>query len=105
VAFASSLDHIGPFGRTVADAAALLEAIAGRDEMDATSASAPVPSYQAALNGDVRGMKLGLPKEYFAGLASETGDRQVAVTANYDAPGEPWEVLGRLVWAGYCGSS
>jgi D-alanyl-D-alanine carboxypeptidase len=38
-------------------------------------------------------------------LASEIGDRQVVVTANYDAPGEPWEVLGRLVWAGYCGSS
>ena len=74
VAFASSLDHIGPFARNVRDSAALLEAIAGRDEMDATSASAPVPNYAGAMTGDVRGMKIGLPKEYFAGLASETGD-------------------------------
>lgn len=74
VAFASSLDHIGPFGRNVADAAALLRAIAGRDEMDSTSAFAPVDDYAAAMNGSVRGLKIGLPKEYFAGLASETGD-------------------------------
>jgi aspartyl-tRNA(Asn)/glutamyl-tRNA(Gln) amidotransferase subunit A len=74
VAFASSLDHIGPFGRTVSDAAALLQAIAGRDEMDSTSAFAPVPDYRAAITGDVRGLKIGLPKEYFAGLASATGD-------------------------------
>jgi aspartyl-tRNA(Asn)/glutamyl-tRNA(Gln) amidotransferase subunit A len=74
VAFASSLDHIGPFARNVSDAATLLQVIAGRDEMDATSAEAPVPDYHAALTGDVRGLKIGLPKEYFAGLASGTGD-------------------------------
>lgn len=80
VAFASSLDHIGPFGRNVADAAALLRAIAGRDEMDSTSAAAPVGDYAAAMAQDVKGLKIGLPKEYFAGLASETGDRiQAAV--------------------------
>jgi len=73
-AFASSLDHIGPFGRNVHDAATLLGVIAGRDEMDSTSAAAPVPDYAAALDEPVRGMKLGLPKEYFDGLASETGD-------------------------------
>ncbi|MFN0165183.1 MAG: Asp-tRNA(Asn)/Glu-tRNA(Gln) amidotransferase subunit GatA [Bryobacteraceae bacterium] len=72
VAFASSLDHIGPFGRTVKDSATLLEVIAGRDEMDSTSAEAPVPGYAAAVDGDVRGMKIGLPKEYFQGLASGT---------------------------------
>lgn len=72
-AFASSLDHIGPFARSVRDAAALLKVIAGRDEMDATSASAPVPDYTAALDGNVRGMKIGLPREYFDGLESETG--------------------------------
>lgn len=72
-AFASSLDHIGPFARTVADAATLLQVIAGRDEMDSTSAAAPVEDYGKALTGDVRGMKIGLPKEYFSGLASETG--------------------------------
>ncbi len=74
VAFASSLDHIGPFGRTVKDAATLLEVTAGRDEMDSTSAEAPVPDLAAALDVGVRGMKIGLPKEYFQGLASETGD-------------------------------
>ncbi len=73
VAFASSLDHIGPFGRTVEDTATLLEVIAGRDPMDSTSAEAPVPSYKAAMTGDPRGVRIGVPKEYFAGLASETG--------------------------------
>jgi aspartyl-tRNA(Asn)/glutamyl-tRNA(Gln) amidotransferase subunit A len=71
-AFASSLDHIGPFGKTVRDAAKLLEVIAGRDPMDSTSAAAPVPDYSAALTGDVRGMKVGMPKEFFEGLAAET---------------------------------
>jgi aspartyl-tRNA(Asn)/glutamyl-tRNA(Gln) amidotransferase subunit A len=75
VAFASSLDHIGPFGRTVRDAAVLLGAIAGRDELDATSAFAPVPDYQAALDAPVKGMKIGLPREYFEGLRAEVGDR------------------------------
>ncbi|HUS07053.1 MAG TPA: Asp-tRNA(Asn)/Glu-tRNA(Gln) amidotransferase subunit GatA [Bryobacteraceae bacterium] len=73
-AFASSLDHVGPFARNVRDAATLLEVIAGRDPMDSTSAAAPVPAYQALMTGDVRGMKIGLPEEYFKGLASETGD-------------------------------
>lgn len=73
-AFASSLDHIGPLGRSVRDAAALLEVIAGRDEMDSTSAFAPVPSYFAAMDGRVDGVRVGLPKEYFKGLESESGD-------------------------------
>src|SRR5580765_6036349 len=68
-AFASSLDHIGPFARTVRNAARLLGVIAGRDECDATSAGAPVPDYAALLNGDVRGVKIGVPKEWFEGLA------------------------------------
>ncbi|MCX6625945.1 MAG: amidase family protein, partial [Acidobacteria bacterium] len=72
-AFASSLDHIGPFGRNVHDTALLLQVIAGRDEADATSALAPVPDYTAELAQPVKGMTLGLPREYFAGLASETG--------------------------------
>ncbi|MDX2153133.1 MAG: Asp-tRNA(Asn)/Glu-tRNA(Gln) amidotransferase subunit GatA [Bryobacteraceae bacterium] len=78
IAFASSLDHIGPFGRTVEDAAVLLQVIAGRDPRDATSAFAPVDDYRQAITSDVRGMKIGLPKEYFAGLAPETGDRIAA---------------------------
>jgi aspartyl-tRNA(Asn)/glutamyl-tRNA(Gln) amidotransferase subunit A len=74
VAFASSLDHIGPFGRTVRDAALLLQIIAGRDENDSTSAFAPVPDYLSQLDANIRGTKIGLPREYFEGLASETGD-------------------------------
>src|SRR3954447_23094812 len=73
-AFASSLDHIGPFARNVRDAATLLRTIAGRDPLDATSAAAPVDDYLAAMDGNVRGMKIGLPKEYFKELTSETGD-------------------------------
>jgi aspartyl-tRNA(Asn)/glutamyl-tRNA(Gln) amidotransferase subunit A len=73
-AFASSLDHIGPFGRSVADAAAVLQVMAGRDPQDATSADAPVPDYAAQLDGSVKGLKLGLPREYLKDLTSETGD-------------------------------
>src|SRR3984957_21153059 len=62
-AFASSLDHIGPFSRTVKDAATLLRVIAGCDTCDATSAEAPVPNYAALLDGNVKGLKLGLPRE------------------------------------------
>jgi aspartyl-tRNA(Asn)/glutamyl-tRNA(Gln) amidotransferase subunit A len=75
VAFASSLDHIGPFARTVRDSAQLLETMAGRDHCDATSAFAPVPRYTAQLDGEVAGTRIGLPREYFEGLASESGDR------------------------------
>jgi aspartyl-tRNA(Asn)/glutamyl-tRNA(Gln) amidotransferase subunit A len=73
-AFASSLDHIGPLARNVKDAARLLQVIAGRDPADSTSAFAPVPDYPAEVGQDVRGMKIGLPREYFKGLAGETGD-------------------------------
>src|ERR1700736_2938721 len=65
VAFASSLDHIGPFAHNVRDAATLLQVIAGHDPLDSTSAAAPVPDYLAVLDGNVKGMKLGVPKEYF----------------------------------------
>lgn len=74
VAFASSLDHIGPFARNVRDAALLLKVIAGRDEMDSTSAFAPVEDYPAALGGPVSGVRVGLPREYFEGLPEETGE-------------------------------
>jgi aspartyl-tRNA(Asn)/glutamyl-tRNA(Gln) amidotransferase subunit A len=75
VAFASSLDHIGPFGKTVRDTALLLETMAGRDECDSTSAFAPVPSYMGQLDGKITGLKIGLPREYFEGLQGESGDR------------------------------
>jgi aspartyl-tRNA(Asn)/glutamyl-tRNA(Gln) amidotransferase subunit A len=93
VAFASSLDHIGPFARNVKDAATLLGVIAGRDPADSTSASAPVPDYASALTGDVRGKKIGLPREYFAGLASDTGDVIDAAVKTLQALGcEPVEI-------------
>jgi aspartyl-tRNA(Asn)/glutamyl-tRNA(Gln) amidotransferase subunit A len=72
-AFASSLDHIGPLARTVKDAATLLGAIAGRDLADSTSADAPVPDYAASLDGRVQGLRVGLPREYWKDLTSETG--------------------------------
>src|SRR2546423_12332551 len=65
VAFASSLDQVGPITRTVADAALVLEVIAGFDPRDGTSLDVPVPKYTDALTGDVSGLKIGLPKEYF----------------------------------------
>ncbi len=65
VAFASSLDQIGPFARTAADCALLLGAIAGHDPRDATSLPDPVPDYLAQLDGDLRGLRVGVPREYF----------------------------------------
>ncbi|MFA6543371.1 MAG: Asp-tRNA(Asn)/Glu-tRNA(Gln) amidotransferase subunit GatA [Limisphaerales bacterium] len=67
VAFASSLDQIGPFTKDVRDAATLLEVISGHDRRDATSIPQPVPGYTKALTGDVKGLRLGLPKEYMVG--------------------------------------
>lgn len=64
VAFASSLDQAGPITRTVRDAAIMLEHMAGHDAMDTTSVDLPVPHYEAALTGDIRGMRIGIPKEY-----------------------------------------
>jgi len=65
MAFASSMDQIGPFGKSVSDVAHLLNIIAGQDEYDATSMNIPVPDYRKSLNKDIKGIKIGLPKEYF----------------------------------------
>ena len=74
VAFASSLDHIGPFSRTVKDSALLLGTVAGPDPLDSTAASAPVPDYAGELNAQVRGLKIGIPKEYYGeGLENAVG--------------------------------
>jgi aspartyl-tRNA(Asn)/glutamyl-tRNA(Gln) amidotransferase subunit A len=74
VAFASSLDHIGPLARNVRDAATVLEVIAGRDPLDSTSAGAPVPNYAGQLDRDLRGMRLGVPVEYMKHATGETAD-------------------------------
>ena len=65
IAFASSLDQIGPMTRDVADAAVLLQSIAGHDPRDSTSSQKPVPDYLSSLQRGVKGMRLGVPKEYF----------------------------------------
>jgi aspartyl-tRNA(Asn)/glutamyl-tRNA(Gln) amidotransferase subunit A len=65
IAFASSLDQIGPFTRTVEDAAILLGAVAGHDPQDSTSLDVHVPDYRAALRDDLRGLRIGVPAEYF----------------------------------------
>jgi aspartyl-tRNA(Asn)/glutamyl-tRNA(Gln) amidotransferase subunit A len=67
VAFASSLDQIGPFTKDVRDAATMLGVMSGHDPRDSTSVPQPVPDYAAALTGDIQGLKLGLPKEYLIG--------------------------------------
>ncbi len=65
IAFASSLDRIGPFANTVSDVAAILAVIAGRDSADSTCVPVPVPDYSIGLSGSVRGLRIGIPKEYF----------------------------------------
>jgi aspartyl-tRNA(Asn)/glutamyl-tRNA(Gln) amidotransferase subunit A len=87
VAFASSLDHIGPFSRNVRDSATLLEVMSGRDPLDSTSAAAPVPGYTAGLDGDVRGMKIGVPVEYMKHATGETADRVAEAIAKLRALG------------------
>ena len=74
VAFASSLDQIGPFSLTVRDAALALQVMAGRDELDATSSSEPVPDYQTALRTDCKGLRVGVVRSYF----DECPNRDVA---------------------------
>jgi aspartyl-tRNA(Asn)/glutamyl-tRNA(Gln) amidotransferase subunit A len=82
VAYASSLDQIGPFGRRVEDCAMLLNVIGGHDRLDTTSADLKKPDFLDALNGGIKGMKIGLPKEYFIeGLDSQVKDKVIkAVT-------------------------
>jgi len=65
IAFASSLDQIGPFARSVEDAALVLQVIAGADPMDSTSVNAPVPDYRAELARGIDGLRIGIPDEYF----------------------------------------
>ncbi|MGH9394352.1 MAG: Asp-tRNA(Asn)/Glu-tRNA(Gln) amidotransferase subunit GatA [Terriglobales bacterium] len=80
-AFASSLDHVGPLARSARDAAHVLQAIAGRDPLDATSAPAPVPDYLAALQRPLRPLRLGLPREVFSAAGVEPGVRDAVQDA------------------------
>ena len=65
IAYASSLDQVGPFARTVRDAAIMLRSLAGVDPSDSTCSARPVPDYERALTGDVAGLRIGVPKEFF----------------------------------------
>ncbi len=82
VAFASSLDQIGPFGRDVRDVALLLGAVAGHDPADATSRPAEVPDFEAALVPDCRGLRLGVPREFLA--AGVSPEVRAAIAAAVD---------------------
>jgi aspartyl-tRNA(Asn)/glutamyl-tRNA(Gln) amidotransferase subunit A len=82
IAYGSSLDQVGVFGRGVADVASVLQVMAGHDPMDSTSLPAPVPAYLSALTGDISGMRVGIPQEYFIeGLQTEV---EAAVRAAID---------------------
>ncbi|HEX2570328.1 MAG TPA: Asp-tRNA(Asn)/Glu-tRNA(Gln) amidotransferase subunit GatA [Polyangia bacterium] len=90
VAFASSLDQVGPLGRTALDCALALEVIAGRDPLDATSIDLPVPRYRDATRAPVSiaGLRIGVPEEFFAtGLDPEVGERVRAAIAQLEALG------------------
>ncbi|MDD4319191.1 MAG: Asp-tRNA(Asn)/Glu-tRNA(Gln) amidotransferase subunit GatA [Candidatus Peribacteraceae bacterium] len=81
MSMASSLDTIGTLAKTVEDAALVLQAIAGKDPLDATTGDAPVPDYRAALSKGVKGLKIGLPKEYFIDGMSEDVEKAVRAAA------------------------
>lgn len=88
VAFASSLDQIGPLTKDVTDCAMVLNAIAGHDEMDSTSLDVQLPDYTKALTGEVRGLKIGLPKEYLGdGTHPDVKAAVLAAAKQYEAMG------------------
>ena len=102
IAYGSSFDQAGPFARNVEDVARLLAVIAGHDQLDSTSMPEAVPDYVAALAGDIRGLKIGLPREYFAeGLQPEVEAALRSAAALFEAMGaETREV--RFRHAEYC---
>lgn len=88
VAFASSLDQIGPFGRCVSDVAMLYSAICGGDPMDATSAKRDYPNFYEALNPSVQGIRVGIPKEYFGeGVTPQVREKVMAAAHLLEANG------------------
>ncbi|MGE7607812.1 Asp-tRNA(Asn)/Glu-tRNA(Gln) amidotransferase subunit GatA [Peribacillus frigoritolerans] len=92
VAFASSLDQIGPVTRTVEDNAYLLEAISGVDPMDSTSANVDVPNFVNSLTGDVRGLKIAVPKEYLGeGVGEEARNSVLEALKVLEGLGAQWE--------------
>jgi aspartyl-tRNA(Asn)/glutamyl-tRNA(Gln) amidotransferase subunit A len=88
IAYASSLDQVGPFAKTVRDAAILMRDLAGVDPYDSTCSARPVPDYEAALTGDIKGMRIGAPREYFVeGMAPEVETAVRAALKQYESLG------------------
>jgi len=88
IAYASSLDQVGPFAKTVRDAAILLRSLAGADPADSTCSTRPVPDYERALNGEVKGLRIGVPKEYFVeGMQPEVEGAVRAALRHYESMG------------------
>ncbi|HET7615659.1 MAG TPA: Asp-tRNA(Asn)/Glu-tRNA(Gln) amidotransferase subunit GatA [Bacillales bacterium] len=92
ISFASSLDQIGPISQTVEDNAYLLQVIAGHDKMDSTSANVDVPDYLSSLTGDVKGLKIAVPKEYLGeGVQPEVKERIEESLEKLESLGATWE--------------
>jgi aspartyl-tRNA(Asn)/glutamyl-tRNA(Gln) amidotransferase subunit A len=88
IAFASSLDQVGPFTHDIADAALMMEVLSGHDKRDSTSVDKPVPQYTKTLNDPVKNLRVGVPKEFFdAGLDGEVGDAVRAALKEYEKQG------------------
>ncbi|MFC0334277.1 Asp-tRNA(Asn)/Glu-tRNA(Gln) amidotransferase subunit GatA [Paenibacillus sepulcri] len=92
VAFASSLDQIGPLTKNVEDSAYVLQAIAGYDPSDSTSAKVDIPDYVGQLSGDVKGLRIGVPKEYLgAGIDPKVKEAVLAALKQFESLGATWE--------------
>jgi aspartyl-tRNA(Asn)/glutamyl-tRNA(Gln) amidotransferase subunit A len=88
IAYASSLDQVGPFAKTVRDAAIVLREVAGVDPRDSTCSARPVPDYERALSGDIKGLRIGVPREYFVeGMAAEVESAVRAALRHYETMG------------------
>ena len=88
VAYASSLDQVGPFARSVRDAAIIIRTIAGKDVRDSTCSARPVPDYERALTGDVKGLRIGVPREYFVeGMQPEVEKSVRSALKSYESLG------------------
>jgi len=88
IAYASSLDQVGPFAKTVRDAAIILRDLAGADPLDSTCSARAVPDYEAALTGDIKGLRVGVPKEYFVtGIEPEVEQAVRDALKSYEAMG------------------
>jgi aspartyl-tRNA(Asn)/glutamyl-tRNA(Gln) amidotransferase subunit A len=88
IAYASSLDQVGPFGKSVRDCAIMLRSLAGADPADSTCSTRPVPDYEQALSGEVKGLRIGVPKEYFVeGMQPEVENAVRAAIGFYESVG------------------